>query len=481
MENTWILLGALIIGFTVIIGLLIRSRRSNTDDTNNAALLESQNQFREANLRLQDSQIENKRLETQSEFLDTQLSQIKQEQVELRQQLTSLLDQKQALSEENIRLQSALKEERNINAERQRSFEQAQRKQEESHAQIQEQMNNQFKNMAQDILEKNSKDLQEKSTKDLNLVLAPLKDQLGNFDKLVRETSEKEVARHQDMKNELKNINDTALKMSKEASDLTNSLKGQSKVRGNWGEMVLEHSLELSGLRKDHEYTLQDSYRDEEGKIVYPDAIVKMPGNRSIIIDSKLSLIAYDSYMNCDDEDERQQYLASHVAAVKTHIKQLSSKNYQDLQELHSPDFVVMFVPLESALMQALEQEPNLAAEALQNNIGIASPSTIMMVLRTIEHLWRTERQIENAEEISRRGTELHTKFSNFVGDLMKVRSHLDKSNEALDESFKKLSTGRGNLVSQAEKLEELGVKVKKPIAIESSDDSSDKILKLDV
>ncbi|WP_420548873.1 DNA recombination protein RmuC [Curvivirga sp.] len=466
-----LLLGAVVTGFILIAALLIFLRPKQSDDKADAVLIDIQAQLKEASIRLENIRLENVALEKQVEFLDAQLEERRGIAESLQKEKEQLVQESQGLSEEIVRLQSSLREERNLNSERQRHLEELQQKQKDDQVKLQEAMNSQFKNMAQEILEKNSSDLQKRSTKDLEQVLNPLKDQLGSFNKLVNETNKEAAVRNQDLKNELKTINDTALRMSKEASDLTNSLKGQSQVRGAWGEMVLEHSLESSGLRKGYEYTTQDSFTGEDGQRLRPDAIVKLPGNRCIIIDSKLSLIDYNAYINAEDETEKQNHLAAHVTAVKTHIKQLSSKSYQEIEGLQSPDFVVMFVPLESALMLALEQEPQMAENALQQNIGIASPSTIMMVLRTIEHLWRTERQIENAEEISKRGAALYDKFRGFTEDLSDIRAQLGKAQDSVEKGFNKLSTGRGNLVSQAEKLRDLGVKVKKPLAFSAENE----------
>lgn len=463
MENIWILLAAIVVGFVLIALMLLRLRPVKEDETGKLALMETQSQLKEASSRLHNSELEIKRLETQEGFLEEKLSQALAEVTQSKSALEQSRSERQELSEEIIRLQSSLKEERQINQERQRTAEENLRLLKEEQDKIQQKMNIEFQNMAQKILEKNSENLQQQSKKDIGLVLDPLKNQLNEFSKLVNETNKEAAVRNQDLKNELKHINDAALQMSKEASDLTNSLKGQAKIRGNWGEMVLERSLELSGLRKDHEYSLEEAHRDDDGNLVRPDAIVKLPGDRAIIIDSKLSLIAYNNYINCEDEEEKQGYLNAHLEAVKTHIKQLSSKNYHDLQDLHNPDFVVMFVPLESALMLALEQDPNLAEEALQKNIGIASPSTIMMVLRTIEHLWRSERQIENAEKISKRGGMLYDKFVNFVDSLNSVQKNVVNTNTALNKAFSQLS-GNGGLIRQAEQLSELGVKGKKQL-----------------
>ena len=252
-------------------------------------------------------------------------------------------------------------------------------------------------------------------------------------------------------------------KMTTEAANLTNALKGDSKKQGKWGEMVLENVLESSGLREGHEYKREVSLRDDEDKLFRPDVIVNLPDKRHIIIDAKTSLTAYSEYIASNDEPDKQSYIKSHIKSVKEHIKGLSDKKYEDLKNINSLDFIFMFIPIESALLLALEHDVNLYDEAFKQKIILVSPTTLLVALRAVENIWRYERQAQSIEEVYKRAEELYKKFNGFVEDLKKVGKGLETASKSYSDAFDKLSVGNGNLVRQVTMLKKyLALSLKK-------------------
>jgi DNA recombination protein RmuC len=254
--------------------------------------------------------------------------------------------------------------------------------------------------------------------------------------------------------------------MSKEAVNLTKALKGDSKTQGNWGELILERVLEKSGLEKDREYFLEKSFNvDEENKTrVRPDVIINLPDNKKMIVDSKVSLTAYEQYANSDDEDEKAQFLKEHIASLSRHVIQLSEKKYEDLYEIESPDFVLLFIPIEPAFAVAINSDNELYNKAFEKNIVIVTPSTLLATLRTIDTMWNNEKQQRNAIEIARQAGALYDKFEGFVGDLTKVGKKMDEAKTEYKGAMNKLVEGRGNLITSVEKIKKLGAKAKKAL-----------------
>jgi DNA recombination protein RmuC len=280
------------------------------------------------------------------------------------------------------------------------------------------------------------------------------------------EDTYKEGLRDQtDLKAELKKLHELNTKISEEANNLTRALKSDTKKMGNWGELILDRILEQSGLTKDKEYYTQFTDKSEDGTILRPDVVVRLPENKHIIIDSKVSLIAYDRFVNTTDEAEREKFMKLHNDSVREHVKNLSDKNYSAAVSLDTPDFVLMFMPLESAFGLAIQYDPELFNYAWQRRIVIVSPTTLLATLKTVESIWKHEKQTQNALEIARQGNSLYDKFVNFINDLEKIGTQINSLQNTYQEAHKKLTSGKGNLVRQAERLKELGIKTEKSMS----------------
>ena len=252
--------------------------------------------------------------------------------------------------------------------------------------------------------------------------------------------------------------------MSKDTLNLTKALKGDSKLQGNWGELVLERVLEKSGLEKDREYFIQQSFTNDEGKRVLPDVVIHLPDNKKMIVDSKVSLTAYEQYVNEDDESLKEQYLKNHVVSLKRHIEQLSEKKYEDIYKIESPDFVLLFIPIEPAFAIALNADDQLYNKAFEKNIVIVTPTTLLATLRTIDSMWNNEKQQRNALEIARQAGALYDKFQGLLSDLIGIGKRIDDSKKEYSNAMNKLFEGRGNLITSVEKLKKMGAKAKKSL-----------------
>lgn len=328
-----------------------------------------------------------------------------------------------------------------------------------------ERVKNQFKNLATEIFEQNSKKFSEQNNETLGLILNPMKQQITEFKKKVEDIYDKESKDRGILQSELKILKELNLQISTDAINLTNALKGKNKQQGIWGEMVLEKVLESSGLRADIEFKREVNLKDDENQNFRPDVIVYLPQNRHIIIDAKTSLVAYNDFMSCEDEELKKIYLKNHINSIKEHIKSLSNKKYENLKEINSLDFIFMFIPIEGALLLALGNDGNLYDEAFKQKIILVSPTTLLVALRAVENTWRYERQAQNITEVSKRAELLYTKFVSFVEDLKKVDDGLNKASESYRNAFAKLSTGSGNLISQATELKRVSnIKPKKDL-----------------
>jgi DNA recombination protein RmuC len=336
-------------------------------------------------------------------------------------------------------------------------------------------MKNEFKNLANEIFDNNSKKLQEQNQLNLSNVLNPMKTQFTDFKKRFEDIYITETKDRSALINELKSLKELNQKMTQEALNLTNALKGDSKKQGIWGEMVLENVLESSGLREGYEYHREVSIKDEQNKIFRPDVIVKLPNNRDIIIDAKTSLTAYNEYMSSNDEQSKSFYLKNHIKSIKDHIKELSNKKYEDLPNINSLDFIFMFIPIEGALLLALENDLSLYDDAFKQKIILVSPTTLLVALRAVENSWRYEKQAKNIQDVYKRAEELYKKFDGFIEDLKKVGKSIETANTTYNEAFKKLSTGRGNLISQVTMLKKVSnIKPKKEIDSKLVDEALD-------
>ncbi|WP_226611041.1 DNA recombination protein RmuC [Marinobacter nauticus] len=321
-----------------------------------------------------------------------------------------------------------------------------------------------FENLANRIFDQKSERFSQQSKTSLDSLLNPFRDQLQDFRKRVEDVYTTETRDRQALRSEIKSLQELNRQITEEAANLTRALKGDKKIQGNWGELILERVLERSGLRKGVEYETQGSYRDEDNQLLRPDVIVHLPDQRNLVIDSKVSLVAYQQWVTADQEEERAAALKQHVEAVRNHIRALSEKDYSQLNGLHSPDFVLLFMPIEPAFVAAFQQDENLFAEAFERKIIVVTPTTLLATLRTIENIWRYERQSQNARRIADRAGAVYDKLRVFVEAMEKLGSQLHTAQGTYDNAMNTLTRGRGNLISQANRFVELGVRVKKEL-----------------
>ena len=326
-------------------------------------------------------------------------------------------------------------------------------------------LTDQFKALANEILEEKSKRFTEQNQTNLGALLDPLKLKITEFQTKIEDTYVKEGNERSALGVELRHLKELNQQLSEDAKNLTRALRGSAKAQGTWGEWILETVLDGSGLRKGHEYVVQSSLSREDGTRALPDVIIHLPEGRSLVIDSKVSLVAYEEFAVTENERERAAAGKRHMESIKGHIKGLSGKNYQSLYSLNSLDFVLLFVPIEPAFMLAVASDRDLFMDAWNCNVLLVSPSTLLFVVRTVAHLWRQEAQSRNAQEIAKRGAELYDKFVGFVEDMNSLGNRLKQAQSAFDDAFGKLANGRGNLVGQAQKLRQLGVKPSKSLA----------------
>lgn len=322
-----------------------------------------------------------------------------------------------------------------------------------------------FENIANKILDEKSKKFTDQNKTNLDTILNPLKERIKDFEAKVEKAYKTESDERVTLKAEIKNLVDINKQVSEEANNLAKALKGENKTQGNWGELILEKVLERSGLIKDEEYRLQFSTNNDDGKRIQPDAVIMLPDNKHIIVDAKVSLIAYESYVNAASEEEREKYIKEHLLSVRTHVKQLSEKNYQSSSDFNTPDFVLLFIPIESSFSVAVQADQEMFNFAWDKKIVIVSPSTLLATLRTIASVWKQERQTKNAIEIAKQSGALYDKFVGFIEDMDKIGKSLDSSKAAYDGAINKLHKGTGNLVGRVEKIEKLGAKTTKKIA----------------
>ncbi len=328
---------------------------------------------------------------------------------------------------------------------------------------LQEKFTKEFENLANKILDEKSTKFTEQNQKNIKNILNPLQEKILLFEKKVEESRKENYGIHQALKEQLLNLQNQNLKITQEAENLTKALKGDSKMQGNWGELVLERVLEKSGLEKDREYSVQQSFKLDDGTRVMPDVIIHLPDGKKMVVDSKVSLTDYERYINAEDES-KSKFLKDHVNSLRKHVDQLSAKKYEDLYEMESPDFVLLFVPIEPAFAVAINNDNSLYNKAFEQNIVIVTPSTLLATLRTIDSMWNNEKQQRNAIEIARQAGALYDKFEGFVGDLTKVGKKMDDAKNEYKGAMNKLVEGRGNIITSIEKLKKMGAKAKKSI-----------------
>jgi len=321
---------------------------------------------------------------------------------------------------------------------------------------LQEKFTKDFELLASKILEEKSTKFTEQNKENIKNILNPLQEKIQDFEKKVENTHKESIDYHAALRQQIVGLKELNLQMSKETLNLTKALKGDSKTQGNWGELVLERVLEKSGLEKDREYFVQQSFTNADGKRILPDIVIHLPDNKKMIIDSKVSLTAYEQYVNAESTLDKEQAITAHTNSLKRHITQLSEKNYQDIYQIDSPNFVLLFIPIEPAFAVALNSDNQLYNKAFEKNIVIVTPTTLLATLRTIDSMWNNEKQQRNAIEIAIQATRLYDQFVNLTDDLIKVGNQLKTVQGSYDTSMKKL-TGKGNLIRKVETIKKLG------------------------
>jgi DNA recombination protein RmuC len=320
-----------------------------------------------------------------------------------------------------------------------------------------------FENLANKILDSKSEKFTKQNKENIDGILKPLQEKIEKFEKKVDDSHKESIDRHAMLRQQIIGLKELNEQMSKEAVNLTKALKGDSKTQGNWGELVLERVLEKSGLEKDREYFVQNSFTSDDGKRVLPDVVLHLPDNKKMVIDSKVSLVAYERFINEEEKDLQAKFLKEHIGSLKKHIEQLSDKNYQDIYKIESPDFVLLFIPIEPAFAVAINQDNSLYNWAFEKNIVIVTPSTLLATLRTVDSMWNNEKQQQNAIEIATQAGRLYDQFVNLTDDLLKVGNQLNTVKGSYDSTMVKL-TGKGNLLTKVEKLKKLGSKASKQL-----------------
>ena len=338
------------------------------------------------------------------------------------------------------------------------------KEQKEEVEKLQDKFTKEFENLANKILDEKSSKFTEQNKENMKNILSPLQDKIQLFEKKVEDTHKESIDYHAALRQQILGLREMNLQMSKETINLTKALKGDSKMQGNWGELVLERVLEKSGLEKDREYYVQQSHTNEEGNRVFPDVVINLPDGKKMIVDSKVSLTAYEKYINEEDDSLKNGFLKEHVNSIKRHVEQLGDKNYHDLYQIESPDFVLLFIPMEPAFALALNEDTSLYNKAFEKNIVIVTPSTLLATLRTIDSMWANQKQQENAFEIARQAGALYDKFQGFVEDLIKIGKKIDESKSEYGLAMNKLVEGKGNLITSVEKLKKMGAKAKKSL-----------------
>ncbi|WP_417874789.1 DNA recombination protein RmuC [Xanthomarina gelatinilytica] len=343
-------------------------------------------------------------------------------------------------------------------------FENLQEKIKEQKAEVeklQEKFSKEFENLANRILDEKSKKFTSQNKDNLDAILKPLEEKIKHFEKRVEETNKEDITRSADLRRQILGLKELNEQMSKETSNLTKALKGDTKMQGNWGELVLERVLERSGLKKDSEYFVQQSFTTETGKRVMPDVIISLPGDKKLIVDSKVSLVAYERYINEVEDAEKTTHLKNHLLSVRKRVNELGEKNYHQIYEMDSPDFVLLFIPIESAFAIASMEYPALYSDAFEKNIIIVTPTTLLAVLRTIDSMWQNEKQKANAIEIATQAGRLYDSFVNLTEELIKVGNQIGTVQKSYESAMVKL-TGKGNLIKRVETLKTLGAKASK-------------------
>ena len=497
MEITSVLIGLFlgaVIG-AVILYFVLKSAhvpRKNFDELN-GNFIRSNSDLQNSTLKINDLSASLQEEKRTNQAQTETLQQLKDDIAKITAEHSSLknlfADQKDFISKQNSQIENLHNEKQDIfsrNAElaaNNENLQQSLKNQKEEIEKIQEAAKNEFKNLANEILEEKSKKFTEANKENLDTILKPLGENLETFKKRVNEVYDNEARERFSLNNTIKLMMEQTTKVSQEANNLATALKGQTKTQGNWGEMILERILEDSGLCKDREYFSQYNIKTETGENQRPDFVLKLPGNQIVIIDSKVSLNAYERMCSAETDEDRRQNLVAHHAAIKKHIDTLAQKRYDNLKE--ALDFTIMFIPVEPAFLTAVQYDQQLWNYAYHKHVILLSPTNLIAYLKLISDVWKRADQNQNAEEIARQAAALYDKFEGFVSDLLNVGKKMEGAKLDYESAMKKLSTGNGNLVRSTEKLRQLGVKPKKNLpaqlleraATEDLDFSNDEIV----
>lgn len=401
------------------------------------------------------AQLKNK---SQTGTLEERIHQLKDQEGKINERFQQTIEEREFIRKEKETLNSELV----MRIAQNENLEKKLEEQREELEKIQEKFTKEFENLANKILETKSEKFTKQNKDNLDIILKPLQEKIEKFEKRVEDTHKESIDRHAMLRQQIIGLKELNEQMSKEATNLTKALKGDSKLQGNWGELVLERVLEKSGLEKDREYFVQSSFTTDEGGRQMPDVVLNLPDNKKMIVDSKVSLTAYERFVNEDDDDQKARYLKEHIASLKKHIEQLSNKNYQDIYKIESPDFVLLFVPIEPAFAVAINQDNFIYNWAFEKNIVIVTPTTLLATLRTVDSMWTNEKQQQNALEIATQAGRLYDSFVRLSEDLLKVGEQMDRAKGTYSDAMKKLSEGQGNLINRVEKLKQLGAKTSK-------------------
>ncbi|MCW3162108.1 DNA recombination protein RmuC [Chryseobacterium oryctis] len=478
MEITYLIIGFIVGGIlgAILMHFMQKSStvsRSSYDELNNLQI-KAKSDLENSNLKIQElSQAINTEKELnqqQSDILNdlkNEFAKISAEHISLSIQFS---EQKQINSKQTNQIENLISEKQHIyakNSELSAQNENLQKlleTQKEEITKIQEEAKLQFENLANKILEEKSEKFTEQNQLNIRNLLNPLQEKINNFEKKVETTHKESIDYHAALREQIIGLKDLNAQMSKETINLTKALKGDSKTQGNWGELVLERVLEKSGLEKGREYEIQKSHLTDEGNRVQPDVIINLPDGKKMIIDSKVSLVAYEKFVNEENDELKSQFLKEHISSLKRHIEQLSTKNYHTLYEMESPDFVLLFIPIEPAFAIALNDDNQLYNKAFEKNIVIVTPSTLLATLRTIDSMWTNQKQQDNAIEIARQAGALYDKFDGFVTNLLKVGKKMEEAKSEYEGAMNKLVDGRGNLVTAVQRLKVMGARATKAL-----------------
>ncbi|TRO66658.1 DNA recombination protein RmuC [Christiangramia sabulilitoris] len=426
----------------LIAGLKLKAETGRLEEKNIQLLLHIENLKKQTDSDLEEYKTQINQLKTEArndiEKLEISREDIRREKENLRLQLTRKISEFNNLEERNLEQKAEVEK-------------------------LQEKFSKEFENLANKILEQKSEKFTTLNKQNIENILDPLKEKIKSFEEKVNSNNENFIQRHSELGEQLRNLNEQNIKISEEANNLTKALKGENKTQGNWGELILEKVLEKSGLEKNREYFIQESHEDEDGNRFYPDVVIHLPNDKRMVIDSKVSLLAYDKYVNEEDKTLKDKYLKEHIKSLSNHIHQLSNKKYEDLHTTKSPDFVLMFIPIEPALYLAQNADNTFFLTAFQKNILLVSPTTLLSTLRTIDTIWSNEKQQQNALAIAKHASSLYHKFKILLDDLKTVGDRISSTKTAYDGAMKKL-TGQQNLIKDIDRLEELGISPKQKI-----------------